>query len=116
MLKTFKLVSGPDPSGKPRSSFSRSTGVDGTSYSIPGDPSSAAFAAVACLILPDSQLVIHGVGINPLRTGLFKTLIEMGACIELTDTRLETGELVADMKISSSNLKGVNVPADQGPP
>ena len=39
----------------------------------------------------------------------------MGACIELTNSRLETGELVADMKISSSDLKGVNVPADRAP-
>ena len=117
MLKTFgaNLSIDQEPSGKTKIVLVGQPELTARAINIPGDPSSAAFAAVACLILPDSQLVIHGIGINPLRTGLFKTLIEMGACIELTNTRLETGELVADMKISSSNLKGVNVPADRAP-
>ncbi len=82
---------------------------------VPGDPSSAAFPAVAALLLPGSAIEIAGVGINPLRAGLFETLTEMGAAIEFKNTRIEGGETVADLSIKSGPLKGVTVPAERAP-
>jgi len=82
---------------------------------IPGDPSSAAFPAVAALVLPNSAIEITGIGINPLRAGLFTTLSEMGADIQLSNRRIEGGEPVADLVISASALRGVTVPAERAP-
>ena len=82
---------------------------------VPGDPSSAAFAAVAGLIIPGSELTIAGVGINPLRTGLFETLRAMGAAIEIEPRGELCGEPVADLRVRSSHLVGVEVPADRAP-
>ena len=82
---------------------------------VPADPSSAAFPLVAALIVPGSDVVIQGVMMNPLRTGLLTTLIEMGAQIEVLDQRLEGGEDVADLRVRASALKGVDVPAGRAP-
>jgi 3-phosphoshikimate 1-carboxyvinyltransferase len=82
---------------------------------IPGDPSSAAFPAVAALILPGSEVVIPGVGVNPLRIGLYETLREMGADIALANERVTGGEPVADLTLRSSALEGVEVPAERAP-
>ena len=71
---------------------------------VPGDPSSAAFPIVAALIVPDSDIVVEGVMMNPLRTGLLKTLIEMGADVKALDKRLEGGEEVADLRVRASAL------------
>ena len=78
---------------------------------IPRDPSSAAFAVVAALITPDSDVIIPGIGMNPLRTGLLKTLIEMGGSIERVNERTEGGEMIADLHVKSSQLHGIQVPA-----
>jgi len=80
---------------------------------VPGDPSSAAFPLVAALIVPGSDIVIENVLMNPTRIGLITTLIEMGADIELLDRRLAGGEEVADLRVRTSNLSGVTVPADR---
>ncbi len=82
---------------------------------VPGDPSSAAFLVVAALICPDSKLLIKNVCINPLRTGLFTALKEMGAKIEFKKTRDVAGEKVADIAVASSSLKAVTVPAGRAP-
>jgi 3-phosphoshikimate 1-carboxyvinyltransferase len=82
---------------------------------IPGDPSSAAFPAVAALLLPQSEITIEGVGINPLRAGLFETLSEMGADITFANRRIEGGEPVADLVIRGGALKAVTVPAARAP-
>jgi 3-phosphoshikimate 1-carboxyvinyltransferase len=82
---------------------------------VPTDPSSAAFPLVAALITRGSDLVIEGVMTNPLRTGLFKTLLEMGASIETVEARSDGGEEVADLRVRSSGLKGVTVPAARAP-
>jgi 3-phosphoshikimate 1-carboxyvinyltransferase len=89
--------------------------LSGRAIVVPGDPSSAAFALVAALIMPGSEIVIENVGLNPLRTGLFDTLREMGANIETLNTRVEAGEPVADLKVKASALKGVHVPAARAP-
>ena len=82
---------------------------------VPGDPSSAAFPIVAALLMPGSQVVIEGVGVNPLRTGLFETLREMGAELSLINERIEAGEPVADLALRASALNGVEVPAERAP-
>jgi 3-phosphoshikimate 1-carboxyvinyltransferase len=82
---------------------------------VPADPSSAAFPLVAALIALGSDVVIEGVMTNPLRTGLFKTLLEMGASIETVEARSNGGEEIADLRVRSSSLKGVEVPAARAP-
>jgi 3-phosphoshikimate 1-carboxyvinyltransferase len=82
---------------------------------VPADPSSAAFAIVAALIVPGSEVVVEGVMMNPLRIGLITTLLEMGAAIEILDRRTEGGEEVADLRVTASALRGVDVPAARAP-
>lgn len=83
------------------------------SIAVPGDPSSAAFPAVAALIVPGSDVVIEGVTLNPLRAGLFLTLKEMGGDIEVMNQRDEGGEPVADLRVRASKLKGIDVPPER---
>ncbi len=82
--------------------------------SIPGDISSASFPiALACMI-PNSEIVIKNVGLNPLRDGFIETLIEMGGNIKIQNKHFEAGELVADLNVRySPNLKGVEVPKER---
>ena len=80
---------------------------------VPRDPSSAAFAIVAALITKGSDITLPGIAMNPQRTGLFTTLIEMGGDIRFENERLEGGESVADIRVISSDLKGVEVPAER---
>ena len=87
----------------------------GTDVVVPADPSSAAFPLVAALIVPGSDVTIEGVMMNPLRTGLITTLLEMGAQIERVAEREEGGETVADLRVRASRLSGVDVPAERAP-
>jgi 3-phosphoshikimate 1-carboxyvinyltransferase len=82
---------------------------------VPADPSSAAFPIVAALVTPGSDIVVEGVMMNPLRTGLLTTLLEMGARIETLEEREEGGERVADLRVRASELRGVDVPAARAP-
>ncbi len=82
---------------------------------VPSDPSSAAFAIVAALLVEGSDILVRDVMMNPLRTGLFTTLREMGADIERLNEREEGGETVADLRVRHSRLKGVDVPAERAP-
>ena len=82
---------------------------------VPADPSSAAFPLVAALITGKSDVILEGVMTNPLRTGLLTTLREMGAAIDPVETRNEGGEEVADLRVRSSSLRGVEVPAARAP-
>lgn len=81
---------------------------------VPADPSSAAFPTVAALIVPGSNVTLDAVMTNPLRTGLFTTLKEMGANIEYLNKRDE-GEEIADLRVTASQLKGVEVPPERAP-
>jgi 3-phosphoshikimate 1-carboxyvinyltransferase len=87
----------------------------GAPVTVPADPSSAAFAVVAALTVPGSALTLQGVGINPLRTGLYATLREMGAELAFEREREEGGEPVADIAVAFSALRGVEVPAERAP-
>src|SRR5208283_2980007 len=82
---------------------------------VPADPSSAAFPIVAALIVPGSEIVVEGVIMNPLRTGLMTTLREMEADIDILDRRIEGGEEVADLRVRASALRAVDVPAARAP-
>jgi 3-phosphoshikimate 1-carboxyvinyltransferase len=82
---------------------------------VPGDPSSAAFLIVAALLVPGSALVVENVGLNPLRTGLFATLREMGARLTVQNARTEGGEPVGDILAEHSVLRAVEVPPGRAP-
>ena len=82
---------------------------------VPGDPSSAAFLAVASLLCQNSKLLIKNICINPSRIGLFITLKEMGAKLEFVNERVVAGEPVADLQVETSKLKAVKVPASRAP-
>lgn len=82
---------------------------------VPGDPSSAAFWAVAASIVPGSDVVIANVGQNPTRTGLFAALRLMGADITELDPREVGGEPVADLRVRHAPLTAIDVPADLAP-
>jgi 3-phosphoshikimate 1-carboxyvinyltransferase len=80
---------------------------------VPADPSSAAFAIVAGLITGSSEITIENVMLNPTRSGLIETLIEMGGQLTITNRRQAGGETVGDVAAGSSRLKGVRVPAQR---
>jgi 3-phosphoshikimate 1-carboxyvinyltransferase len=89
--------------------------LTGQTIAVPGDPSSAGFPLVAALIVPGSEIVIENVLMNPTRTGLLLTLQEMGGNIDVLNPRNAGGEDVADLRVRSSDLKGVTVPAHRAP-
>ncbi|TCD16259.1 3-phosphoshikimate 1-carboxyvinyltransferase [Oricola cellulosilytica] len=89
--------------------------LSGQTIAVPGDPSSTAFPLVAALIVPGSDVTIENVLMNPTRSGLITTLLEMGGSIEITNERQAGGEDVADLRVRASDLKGVTVPADRAP-
>jgi 3-phosphoshikimate 1-carboxyvinyltransferase len=82
---------------------------------VPADPSSAAFPLVAALLTPGSDVVLEGVMLNPLRTGLITTLKEMGASIQMLEPRQQGGEDVADLRVCAGPLRGIEVPAARAP-
>jgi 3-phosphoshikimate 1-carboxyvinyltransferase len=82
---------------------------------VPADISSAAFAIVAALIVPGSEVIVEGVGLNPSRTGLLASLKEMGADITYLDERVEVGEPVADLRVRASELRGADIPPERAP-
>jgi 3-phosphoshikimate 1-carboxyvinyltransferase len=87
----------------------------GAPVTVPADPSSAAFPLVAALIVPGSTVRLTEVMTNPLRTGLFLTLREMGADIGYETARADTGEPMATVVARGSRLRGVEVPAARAP-
>jgi 3-phosphoshikimate 1-carboxyvinyltransferase len=89
------------------------TELSPASVVVPSDPSSAAFPAVAAAIVPGSEIQLHGIGTNPARAGVFKSLSEMGAAITHINVREEGGEPVADLTIRASALTGIRVPASR---
>ncbi|MDR3306457.1 MAG: 3-phosphoshikimate 1-carboxyvinyltransferase [Endomicrobium sp.] len=78
---------------------------------VPGDISSAAFFIAAALIVPDSNLTIKNVGVNPTRDGLIEVLKRMGADISLMNPREISNEPICDIEVRYSKLKAVNVDA-----
>lgn len=87
----------------------------GRALRVPADISSAAFPMAAALLCPGSAITLPGVGINPLRAGLLKTLDEMGADITLSGTREEAGEPVADIAVRGGPLRAIDTPPERAP-
>ncbi|MGC8835298.1 MAG: 3-phosphoshikimate 1-carboxyvinyltransferase, partial [Armatimonadota bacterium] len=81
----------------------------GRQLNVPGDFSSAAYFIVAALLVPDSDLVIENVGVNPTRTGLLDVLQEMGGDVRIANVRDEAGEPVGDIAVRTSQLRGVQI-------
>ena len=77
---------------------------------VPSDISSAAFFMVAACISDDADIVLEAVNINPTRTGVIDILKLMGGNVELSNERVDAGELIADIRVRSSNLKGIQIP------
>ena len=89
--------------------------LHGAEVVVPADPSSAAFPIVAALIVDGSDVTFSDVMTNPLRTGLFTTLREMGASIEESEVRGDAGEPMARLRVRASKLRGVVVPPERAP-
>jgi 3-phosphoshikimate 1-carboxyvinyltransferase len=87
----------------------------GRAVTVPSDPSSAAFPIVAATVVPGSDVTVEGVLMNPARTGLIETLLEMGADISVVGERETGGERLADLRVRAAGLKGVTVPAARAP-
>jgi len=78
--------------------------LTGRELYVPGDLSSACFFLVAALLMNDSDLVIHGVGLNPTRSALLDFLVSIGASIKVLDVRQTAGELIGDLRVRASRL------------
>ena len=117
LLKHFgaKITSKPHGEHGRRITLQGQPELEPANVVVPADPSSAAFAIVAALIVPGSDLIFDAVMTNALRTGLFTTLREMGANIETLATRDDGGEEVVDLRVITSKLKGVVVPPERAP-
>ncbi len=114
MLHAFGVEVGVLPDGTGwRVTLTGGQPLTGTAVAVPGDPSSAAFPLAAGLIVPGSEVTVEGVMLNPLRTGLFDTWIEMGADLTVTNRRMAGGEEVGDITARHSTLTGVVVPPER---
>lgn len=82
---------------------------------VPSDISSAAFFIVAASIAKEADITLNAVNINPTRTGILGILDLMGANITLTDERIVAGELVADIRVCSAELRGIDIPQELVP-
>jgi 3-phosphoshikimate 1-carboxyvinyltransferase len=117
MLKGFgaNLQVEPDKDGVRHIRIEGQGRLTGQVIAVPGDPSSAGFPLVAALIVPDSDIVIENVLMNPTRAGLLLTLQEMGGKIDIFNPRSAGGEEVADLRVRGSELKGIKVPPERAP-
>lgn len=84
----------------------------GQKITVPGDISSAAYFIAAGLIVPDSEIRITNVGVNPTRAGMLKVCEDMGARIQLDNERTEGGEKIADITVRTSQLHGTVIEGD----
>jgi 3-phosphoshikimate 1-carboxyvinyltransferase len=89
--------------------------IKGCDIAIAADPSSAAFALTAAAIVPGSSVEVRDLLVNPLRTGLFEALEEMGAAVELSGERIQSGEIVANVRIGHAELQPIEVAAERIP-
>ena len=90
-------------------------GLTGCKLTIGADPSAAAFPLVAAAITAGSDVIVRSMLVNPLRTGLYETLEAMGAEIELSNERIQSGEIIADVRVRHSSLCPCTVRAEQVP-
>jgi 3-phosphoshikimate 1-carboxyvinyltransferase len=117
MLKHFgaEIVSVNEGSHGRKIALTGQPELHGAEVIVPADPSSAAFPIVAALVVDGSDVTFSDVMTNPLRTGLFTTLREMGASIEESEVRGDAGEPMARLRVRASKLRGVAVPPERAP-
>src|SRR3954469_9137183 len=117
MLKHFgaQIVSAKEGAHGRKIALTGPPELHGAQVVVPADPSSAAFPIVAALIVEGSDIVLSDVMTNPLRTGLFTTLREMGGSMEEREVRGEAGEPMAQFRVRASKLRGVEVPPERAP-
>src|SRR6201997_2781470 len=117
MLKHFgaEIVSTKEGAHGRKIALTGESELHGAKVVVPADPSSAAFPLVAALIVEGSDIALADVMTNPLRTGLFTTLREMGASIEESEVRGDAGEPMARLRVRASKLRGVEVPPERAP-
>ena len=117
MLKHFgaEIVSSKEGAHGRKIALTGQPELHGADVVVPADPSSAAFPIVAALIVEGSDIILPDVMTNPLRTGLFATLREMGALLEETQVRGDAGEPMAQIRARASKLRGVEVPPERAP-
>ena len=89
--------------------------LKGIDVSVPGDPSSALFPIIAALICKNSDITVKNVLINPTRDGAYRVLKDMGADISFLNRRIMAAEEVYDIRVRSSNLKGISIPRKLSP-
>ena len=89
--------------------------LQGIDVSVPGDPSSALFPIIAALICKNSDITVKNVLINPTRDGAYRVLKDMGADISFLNHRIMAAEEVYDIRVRSSNLKGISIPRKLSP-
>ena len=97
------------PSHQPTAILTPGEALHGNEIHVPGDISSAAFFIVAGLIVPNSEVLIKNVGVNPTRSGILKICQKMGGNVTLENKRIQNGEPVADISVKSSSLKGIKI-------
>ena len=85
------------------------------SIDVPGDLSSAVFFIAAASLFPDSNILIHNVGLNPTRTAILDLFASMGASIEITGLKSSHGEVIGDLSVKGSSLKGRVIAGEQIP-
>jgi len=117
LLRHFgaEVASEPLADGGRRVTLAGQPELVGRKVIVPGDISSAAFPLVAALTVPGSAVVLKGVGVNPLRTGLLETLEEMGAAVTRAAVSEIGGEPACDLHVAAGPLRGVDVPAARVP-
>ena len=99
--------------GKWKISMTGLPSLKNVDFKVPNDPSSASFPIVSTLITPNSKIHIKEVLMNELRIGFIKTLLEMGAKIDVINKKYSNGEKIADLIVNSSKLNAVDVPAER---
>lgn len=110
-----EIVSEPQADGGLRVSVTGQPELQPQDFSVPGDPSSAAFPIAAAAGRESAEVFVEGVSVNPLRAGFLKTLGEMGADITQEDERTVAGEPVANLVVRGRALAGVDVPPERAP-
>jgi len=89
--------------------------LEGKKLYVPGDFSSAAFFIVAALVTPHSNLMLHNVGLNPTRTGILDVLVPMGGRVKVVNLEMLNGELIGDLHVEASQLRGGEIPESAVP-
>jgi len=89
--------------------------LEGKKLYVPGDLSSAAFFIVAGLIVPESNLLLQNVGLNPTRTAILDVLVSMGGRVKVVNVEMLNGELLGDLHVEASKLQGGEIPPESVP-